>query len=150
MSVLDKFSLRGKVAIVTGGNRGVGKAIARGFAEAGAAVAIIGRDEKKSAETLAELRDLGGNAIAVRANVAERSDLEAMLATVTDELGPVDVLVNNAGIGFTPMRSLWTTRTGAACSTPISTPSGWRARSSAARWWRARQARSSITGRSPD
>jgi NAD(P)-dependent dehydrogenase (short-subunit alcohol dehydrogenase family) len=100
MSVLDKFSLRGKVAIVTGGNRGVGKAIAIGFAEAGAAVAIVARDEKKSEETLAELRGLGGNAIAVRANVAERSDLEAMLATVTDKLGPVDVLVNNAGIGF--------------------------------------------------
>jgi NAD(P)-dependent dehydrogenase (short-subunit alcohol dehydrogenase family) len=100
MSVLDKFSLRGKVAIVTGGNRGVGRAIARGFAEAGAAVAIIGRDEKKSEETLTELRGIGAKAIAVRANVAERSDLETMLATVTDELGPVDVLVNNAGIGF--------------------------------------------------
>ena len=100
MSILDKFSLRDKVAIVTGGNRGVGRAIALGFAEAGAAVAIVARDEKKSEETLAELRGLGVNAIAVRANVAERSDLEAMLATVTDKLGPVDVLVNNAGIGF--------------------------------------------------
>ena len=58
MSIFDKFSLRGKVAIVTGGNRGVGKAIARGFAEAGAAVAIVARDEKKSEATLAELRGL--------------------------------------------------------------------------------------------
>jgi NAD(P)-dependent dehydrogenase (short-subunit alcohol dehydrogenase family) len=100
MSIFDKFSLRGKVAIVTGGNRGIGKAIALGFAEAGAAVAVVARDEKKSEETLAELRDRGGKAIAVTANVAQRSDLEAMLVTVTDELGPVDVLVNNAGIGF--------------------------------------------------
>jgi NAD(P)-dependent dehydrogenase (short-subunit alcohol dehydrogenase family) len=100
MPILDKFSLRGKVAIVTGGNRGVGRAIALGFAEAGAAVAVVARDEKKSEETLAEVRGMGANAIAVTANVAERSDLEAMLATVTDELGPVDVLVNNAGIGF--------------------------------------------------
>jgi NAD(P)-dependent dehydrogenase (short-subunit alcohol dehydrogenase family) len=61
---------------------------------------IVARDEKKSEETLAELRDRGGKAIAVTANVAQRSDLEAMLVTVTDELGPVDVLVNNAGIGF--------------------------------------------------
>jgi NAD(P)-dependent dehydrogenase (short-subunit alcohol dehydrogenase family) len=100
MPILDKFSLRGKVAIVTGGNRGVGRAIALGFAEAGAAVAVVARDEKKSEETLAELRDRGAKAIVVTANVAQRSDLEAMLVTVTDELGPVDVLVNNAGIGF--------------------------------------------------
>ena len=100
MPILDKFSLRGKVAIVTGGNRGVGRAIALGFAEAGAAVAVVARDEKKSEETLAELRDRGGKAIAVTANVAQRSDLESMLAAVTDQLGPADVLVNNAGIGF--------------------------------------------------
>ena len=100
MSIFDKFSLQGKVAIVTGGNRGVGRAIALGFAEAGAAVAVVARDEKKSEETLAELRDRGGKAIAVTANVAQRSDLETMLVTVTDELGPVDVLVNNAGVGF--------------------------------------------------
>jgi len=100
MSVLDKFSLRGKVAIVTGGNRGLGRAIALAFAEAGGSVAIVARDEKKSEQTLAELRDRGANAIAVTADVARRSDLEAMLATVTDKLGPVDVLVNNAGVGL--------------------------------------------------
>jgi NAD(P)-dependent dehydrogenase (short-subunit alcohol dehydrogenase family) len=100
MSIFDKFSLRGKVAIVTGGNRGIGKAMAFGFAEAGAAVAVVARDAKKNQETLAELRAMGANAIAVTADVAERSNLEAMLATVTDELGPADVLVNNAGIGF--------------------------------------------------
>ncbi|HYZ41884.1 MAG TPA: SDR family NAD(P)-dependent oxidoreductase, partial [Stellaceae bacterium] len=100
MSIFDKFSLRGKVAIVTGGNRGIGKAIALGFAEAGAMVAVVARDEKKNEDTLAELRGMGASAIALTANVAERSDLEAMLATVTDELGPVDVLVNNAGIGL--------------------------------------------------
>lgn len=100
MSIFDRFSLRGKVAIVTGGNRGIGKAIARGFAEAGAMVAIVARDEKQNAATLAELHAIGAQAIAVQANVSERGNLEAMLATVTDQLGPVDVLVNNAGIGF--------------------------------------------------
>lgn len=100
MSIFDKFSLRGKVAIVTGGNRGIGKAIALGFAEAGAAVAIVARDAKTNEETKAELCSKGAKAIAVTANVAERNDLEAMLASVTDELGPVDVHVNNAGIGF--------------------------------------------------
>jgi NAD(P)-dependent dehydrogenase (short-subunit alcohol dehydrogenase family) len=100
MSILDKFSLRGKVAIVTGGNRGIGKAIALGFAQAGASVAIFGRDEAKSQETLSELKAVGANAVAVKGNVSDRADLEAMLAVVTSQLGPVDVLVNNAGIGF--------------------------------------------------
>jgi NAD(P)-dependent dehydrogenase (short-subunit alcohol dehydrogenase family) len=100
MSILDRFSLRGKVAIVTGGNRGIGKAIAMGFAEAGASIAVVARDETKSDETVAELRSAGAKAISVTANVAVRGDLEAMLTTVTSQLGPVDVLVNNAGIGF--------------------------------------------------
>lgn len=100
MSILNRFSLRGKVALVTGGNRGIGKAIATGFAEAGAAVAVVARDEDKSAETVEELRAIGATAVAIKADVVERSELEAMLNTATDALGPIDVLVNNAGIGF--------------------------------------------------
>lgn len=100
MPIMDKFSMRGKVSIITGGNRGIGRAIALGLAEAGSAVAIAARDEAKSEETLEELRRTGVEAISVPTDVANRSDVEAMLAKVTKELGPVDVLVNNAGIGF--------------------------------------------------
>jgi len=100
MSIMDKFSMRGKAAVVTGGNRGIGRAIAIGLAEAGADIAIAARDETKSQAVLEELRATGVRAIAVRTDVADRADLEAMLATVTRDLGPIDVLVNNAGIGF--------------------------------------------------
>ncbi len=100
MSIMDRFSMRGKVAVVTGGNRSIGRAIAIGFAEAGAAVAIAARDEAKSEETVAELRRLGARAVAVRTDVGDRGDLENMAATVARELGSIDVLVNNAGIGF--------------------------------------------------
>jgi NAD(P)-dependent dehydrogenase (short-subunit alcohol dehydrogenase family) len=100
MSIMDKFSLREKVALVTGGNRGIGRAIALGFAEAGAAIAIVARDEEKSEETLAELHRRGADAIAVKTDVTRRGDIEAMLTTVTKRLGPVDALVNNAGIGL--------------------------------------------------
>jgi NAD(P)-dependent dehydrogenase (short-subunit alcohol dehydrogenase family) len=100
MSIMDKFSMRGKVAVVTGGNRSIGRAIAIGLAEAGASIAIAARDEEKSEETLTELRRIGVRALAVPTDVADRGDLENMVATVTHELGPIDVLVNNAGIGF--------------------------------------------------
>jgi NAD(P)-dependent dehydrogenase (short-subunit alcohol dehydrogenase family) len=100
MSILDKFSMHGKVAVVTGGNRSIGRAIAIGLAEAGASIAIAARNDEKSEETLAELCGLGVSAITVSTDVTDRGDLENMVATVTRELGPIDVLVNNAGIGF--------------------------------------------------
>ncbi|MCX5515356.1 3-oxoacyl-ACP reductase [Kaistia algarum] len=100
MTILDRFSMRGKISVVTGGNRGIGRAIAIGLAEAGSSVVIAARDEAKSEETLAELKRIGVPAIAVHADVANRDDLEAMVETVARELGPIDVLVNNAGIGF--------------------------------------------------
>jgi NAD(P)-dependent dehydrogenase (short-subunit alcohol dehydrogenase family) len=100
MSILDRFSMKGKVSIVTGGNRGIGRAIAQGLAEAGSAVAIAARDEAQSAIAIEELRKLGVEAISVKADVANREDLEAMVDTVSRSLGPIDVLVNNAGIGF--------------------------------------------------
>jgi NAD(P)-dependent dehydrogenase (short-subunit alcohol dehydrogenase family) len=97
MTVLDTFRLTGKVAVVTGGNRGLGHAFALALAEAGAAVAIVARDEDRSAAVLEELRDRTDRAIAVQADVTVRADVERMLAEVTAGLGPVDVLVNNAG-----------------------------------------------------
>ena len=100
MSILDKFSMRGKVALVTGGNRGIGRAIAIGLAEAGASVAIAARDEQRNAQTVAELEKLGARAFAVRTNLAERDDILSMVRAVEGALGPIDVLVNNAGIGF--------------------------------------------------
>ena len=100
MSVLDLFRLDSKVAVVTGGNRGIGKAIAIAFAEAGAAVAVVGRDGERNEAAVAELRALGATAISVSTDVTDRAALVAMNRTVTDQLGPVDVLVNNAGIGF--------------------------------------------------
>ena len=63
MSILDRFSLHGKVAVVTGGNEASARRIAVGFAEAGAAVAIVARDEKKSEESLAELAAIGDKAV---------------------------------------------------------------------------------------
>ena len=100
MSILDRFSLKGKVAVVTGGNRGIGRAIAGGFAEAGATVVIAARNETKSAEAAKEIEASGGRAIAVTADVSDRAQIERMIDTVTSDVGPIDVLVNNAGIGF--------------------------------------------------
>ncbi|WNI27573.1 glucose 1-dehydrogenase [Streptomyces sp. ITFR-6] len=100
MNVLDRFRLDGQVAVVTGGNRGIGKAIATAFAQAGAAVAVVGRDEERNERTAAELVADGATALAVRADVTSRADLTSLHDRVTRQLGPVDVLVNNAGIGI--------------------------------------------------
>jgi 2-deoxy-D-gluconate 3-dehydrogenase len=98
MNMTDKFDLRGRVAIVTGGNGGIGRAIALGLAEAGAAVAIFGRNETKNAAVLEELQALGKPAMALPVDVTDRDGLEPAFRQVEDQLGPVDILVNNAGI----------------------------------------------------
>jgi NAD(P)-dependent dehydrogenase (short-subunit alcohol dehydrogenase family) len=100
MSVLDLFAMTGKVAVVTGGNRGIGRAIAQALAEAGASVAVAARDEEQTATAVGQLQALGGRAMGVRADVTSRQDLEVMVAAVVAHFGPIDVLVNNAGIGF--------------------------------------------------
>lgn len=85
--------------VVTGGSRGIGAAIANELADAGADVAVNYKSSLESAEaTAAEIRDRGQSAIAVQANVADQAEVEAMAETVRDEFGPIDVLVNNAGI----------------------------------------------------
>lgn len=100
MTIFDKFSLAGKVAVVTGGNRGIGRGIVDGFAEAGAQVVIAARDSAKSEAAVAEIKARGGRAVAVTADVSERDSLQALHDEVVDRFGTVDVLVNNAGIGF--------------------------------------------------
>ncbi|MEZ5666823.1 MAG: glucose 1-dehydrogenase [Alphaproteobacteria bacterium] len=100
MSIMDKFSMAGRVSIVTGGNRGIGRAIAQGLAEAGSAVVIAARDTARSAAAVDELRRAGATAMAVEVDVADRAALQAMLDTTLAEFGQVDTLVNNAGIGF--------------------------------------------------
>jgi 2-dehydro-3-deoxy-D-gluconate 5-dehydrogenase len=94
------FDLGGKVAIVTGGNGGIGLGMARGLAEAGAAVAIVGRNEAKSADAVAELERSGARAIAVTADVTDKEAVAAMAGRVTRDLGRIDILVNNAGINI--------------------------------------------------
>jgi len=92
------FDLSGRVAIVTGGNGGIGRGIALGFAQAGAAVAIFGRNEDKNAKVLAELNEAGADATAVTIDLTDRASLEPAVRHVEAELGPTDILVNNAGI----------------------------------------------------
>jgi NAD(P)-dependent dehydrogenase (short-subunit alcohol dehydrogenase family) len=95
MSVLDAFRLDGKVAVVTGGHRGIGLALARALGQAGARVAVAARDPE-----VAQAAAAGAGAVAVRADVTDPASVQAMLERVTSELGPVDVLVNNAGVCF--------------------------------------------------
>jgi 2-deoxy-D-gluconate 3-dehydrogenase len=92
------FDLTGRVAIVTGGNGGIGLGMARGLAEAGAAVAIVGRNAAKSDAAVAELKQRGGKAISVIADVTDKTAVAAMVERTKTEFGRIDILVNNAGI----------------------------------------------------
>src|SRR5258708_14938100 len=94
------FDLNGKVAIVTGGNGGIGLGMARGLAKAGAAIAIVGRNEAKSAAAVAELERSGARAISVVTDVTDKVAVAAMAERVAREFGRIDILVNNAGINI--------------------------------------------------
>jgi 3-oxoacyl-[acyl-carrier protein] reductase len=94
-----KSSLAGRVALVTGGSRGLGKAIAIALAEAGADVAVNYQKQAGAAQAVAgAIRALGRKAIAVQADVSRSADVERLVSTTEQELGPVGILVNNAGI----------------------------------------------------
>jgi len=96
---MSNGALQGRVALVTGGGRGVGRAISLALAEAGADVAVnYRRDEESAANTAAEIQDLGRKAIAVQASIDDADADAQMVERVAGELGPVSILVNNAGL----------------------------------------------------
>jgi NAD(P)-dependent dehydrogenase (short-subunit alcohol dehydrogenase family) len=88
----------GKVALVTGGGRGIGQAIALGFAREGASVAVNAAHLSTAEETAQQIRQAGGTAIAIQANVADEEQVKAMVDRVVKEFGTIDILVNNAGV----------------------------------------------------
>lgn len=95
----DSFSLRGRVAVVTGASQGIGRAVAVALAQAGARVGCASRSGTSAEATVADIRALGGEAAPVAWDVRDRSAAATAIAEVERALGPVDLAVNNAGIG---------------------------------------------------
>jgi NAD(P)-dependent dehydrogenase (short-subunit alcohol dehydrogenase family) len=97
MKVLERFALTGKRALVTGGNRGLGKAFAIALAEAGAEVAIAGRSTEGNSAATSELADQGIKVRPITADITDDAAVERTTEQVVDTLGGLDILVNNAG-----------------------------------------------------
>lgn len=97
MSVLDQFKLDGKVAVVTGGGKGIGRGIVIALAEAGADVAIAARSEADIAEVASAVQALGRKAVGIKTDVTDTGQIEALADDAEKALGPIDIWVNNAG-----------------------------------------------------
>ncbi|HUL67196.1 MAG TPA: glucose 1-dehydrogenase [Burkholderiaceae bacterium] len=97
---MSPFDLTNRVALVTGGNGGIGLGIARGLAKAGASIAIAARNEEKSAAATKELESLGAKVLAIKADVLKEADCRALVDRAASHFGCLDILVNNAGIAI--------------------------------------------------
>ena len=95
-SPLDAFDLRDRVAVVTGGSRGIGRAVAAGFAAVGAHVVVASRKAEACEETVDAIRAAGGSALAVPTHVGRLDDLARLVERTADEFGRIDIVVNNA------------------------------------------------------
>src|SRR5947199_3269202 len=94
------FDLKARVAIVTGGNGGIGLGMARGLAAAGAAIVVAGRNREKSERAVAELQGLGAKAVAISVDVADEASVNGLVRQAEEQFGRLDVLVNNAGMNI--------------------------------------------------
>jgi 2-deoxy-D-gluconate 3-dehydrogenase len=94
------FDLRGRVAVVTGGNGGIGLGMAKGLAQAGAAVVVAARNAEKAEAAVAELKAISGKAGFVALDVADEASCESMVKTTVKQFGRLDILVNNAGMNI--------------------------------------------------
>lgn len=94
------FNLKGKVALVTGGNGGIGLGMALGFARAGARVVVAARDAAKSAGAVEQLKALGSDAFALEVDVSDETSVQAMIDQAVQRCGQLDILVNNAGMNI--------------------------------------------------
>jgi 2-deoxy-D-gluconate 3-dehydrogenase len=94
------FDLKGRVAVITGGNGGIGLGMGRGLAEAGAAVVVAARNREKSGRAVDELRGLGAEAEAIEVDVADEGSVNALVKATIERFGRLDILVNNAGMNI--------------------------------------------------
>jgi 2-deoxy-D-gluconate 3-dehydrogenase len=94
---MNLFDLKGKIAVITGGNGGIGLGMARGIASLGAGIVIAGRNEEKAATALKTLHDMGADASFIVADVTHKADCQALISETVARQGRVDILVNNAG-----------------------------------------------------
>ena len=93
----QEIDLQGQVAFITGAGRGLGRAYAEALARAGAAVALVARSEDQLADAVSVIENAGGRAVAVAAEVTDQQAVENAVAETKRQLGPVDLLINNAG-----------------------------------------------------
>ncbi|PPQ29685.1 SDR family NAD(P)-dependent oxidoreductase [Rhodopila globiformis] len=100
---MNLFDLAGKVAIVTGGNGGIGLGMARGMASLGARIVIAGRNAEKAGVALKALHDMGAEAIFIAADVTKKADCQALVASTLEKFSRADILVNNAGTSIRKM-----------------------------------------------
>jgi len=97
----DLFNLKGKVAIITGGNGGIGKGIACGFASVGADIVISGRNQAKTEQAVSEIeKEFGVRVLGLKADISKEEEIKTMVDQTLDRFGRIDILVNNAGINI--------------------------------------------------